>query len=212
MPPPDLLPDMFFDLKSFSHQEIFSGCQFVWEAIPKIEHYLRNLFETGKVKANYGKDIYLGEGTIVEPGAYIIGPAVIGRNCRIGHVAYLRENILTGDNCVLGHAGEIKNSLFLNDSIIAHLNYVGDSLIGAGVNVSAGAILANFRLDQKNVRAHVGEHIHETNLQKFGSIIGDGSRVGVNSVLNPGTILGKNCLVYPLMSVKGFHPAESTIR
>ncbi|MDP3997991.1 MAG: DapH/DapD/GlmU-related protein [bacterium] len=206
------IPETFFDLSSFGHREIFSGCQSVWDAIPKIEQYILRLFKEGKVKSNCGEDVFLGEGTVVEPGAYIEGPAIIGKNCRIGHVALLRGNILTGDNCVFGHATEVKNSLFLSGTVVAHLNYVGDSILGNNVNLAAGAILANFRLDGKPVVVKIDNKIHDTKLVKFGAIIGDSSKIGANSVLNPGTVLGKNCLVYPSVSAKGYHPSGSVIK
>lgn len=205
-------PEHFFNLDGFPHREIFSGCRVVWEAVPKIENYILDLFKKGKLHANCGENIYLGEGTVVEPGAYIKGPAIIGRNSRISHVAYVRENVLAGDNCVFGHSVEVKNTIFLPGAAVAHLSYIGESILGRDVNIAGGTILANFRLDQKPVRVHRGENIHETNLLKFGSVVGDGGRIGVNSVLNPGTLLGKNCQVYPLTSVRGYHPAESVIR
>lgn len=208
-----LTPEAFFDLSSFEHREIFSGCKDVWGAIPKIESYILNLFKSGKLRPNCGGDVYLGEGTVVEPGAYIEGPAILGRNCEVKHVAYLRENVILGDNCKIGHASEVKNSIFLPGATVAHLNYVGDSLLGRDVNLAAGVIVANFRLDQKPIKVRVGgEHTLETNLTKFGAVVGDGCRVGVNSILNPGTILGKNSSVYPLAGVKGYHPAGSIVR
>lgn len=208
----NLSPEVFFDLSNFTHRQIFAGCQFPWEAISRIEKYILELFAKGKVRPNCGENVYLGEGTEVEPGAYIKGPAILGKNCRVSHVAYLRENILAGDNCLFGHSSEVKNSLFLSDTKVAHLNYVGDSILGREVNLSGGSILANVRLDQKTVSIRVGEETYDTKLPKFGSVVGDLSQIGVNSVLNPGTLLGKNCVVYPLTSVKGFHPAGSVIR
>jgi len=208
----NLSPETFFDLADFTHREVFAGCRFVWEVLPKLEFYISDLFEKGKITANCGEDVYLGEGTVVEPGAYIKGPAIIGKNCRIGHVAYLRENVLAGDNCVFGHGTEVKNSIFLPGAVVAHLNYIGDSILGKNVNVSAGAILANFRLDQETIKVRLGEKDLDTKLSKFGAAVGDSSRIGVNSVLNPGTLLGKKSLVYPLASVRGYHPQGSLIR
>lgn len=208
----NLSPEYFFNLDGFPHREIFSGCRFVWEVIPKIEDYILDFFKKGKLKANCGENIYLGEGTVVEPGAYIKGPAIIGRNCRISHVAYVRENVLAGDNCVFGHSVEVKNTILLSGAVVAHLSYIGESILGRGVNISGGTILANFRLDQKMIEVKMGEKTYETKLLKFGSAVGDGSKVGVNSVLNPGTLLGKNCSVSPLLSVKGYHPAGSLLR
>lgn len=208
----NLSPKNFFDLSNFTHREIFADCQYVWEVVPRIEKYILDLFGKGKIRANCGENVYLGEGTVIEPGAYIQGPAIIGKNCRIGHVAYLRENILTGDNCYIGHSVEVKNSIFLSDVRVPHLSYVGDSVLGNGVNLGAGALLANFRLDAGTIKIRVGEEIFDSKLVKFGAVIGDGGRLGVNSALNPGTLLGKNCSVYPLISAKGYHPAESIIR
>lgn len=208
----DFSPKAFFDLESFEHQSLLAKCEFVWDAIPKIRDYILSLFKEGKIKANFGKDIYLGEGTEVAPGVYIEGPAIIGKNCRLGHAAYLRENIIIGDNCIIGHGTEVKNSVFLPSAVAAHLNYIGDSILGNSVNVAAGVILANFRLDQKSVQVKIEEKIHDTNLTKLGAIIGDSTKVGVNSVLNPGTLLGKNCHVYPLTNVRGYHAPESKIR
>lgn len=208
----NLSPESFFDFSDFDHREVFSGCKFVWEVLPNIESYIAGIFQSGKIRANYGKDIYLGEETEVEPGVYIKGPAIIGRSCHIGHAAYLRENVLIADNCVIGHGTEIKNSIFLPGSAAAHLNYVGDSILGNKVNVAAGALLPSFRLDGKPVIIKIDNQIYDTKLPKFGAVIGDGTKIGVNSVLNPGTLLGKNCAVYPLTSVRGYHPAESVIR
>ncbi len=158
------------------------------------------------------KDIFVGEGTTIQEGAVIIGPAIIGKNCVIGHCSLIRENCILGDNVHIGHAVEIKNSVFLNSAIAAHLNYIGDSLIGKNANISGGAILANFRLDKKTIAIRNGIEKIDTGLQKFGSIVGDGSSIGVNTVLNPGTILGKKTVVYPLTSVTGVHQDGEVIK
>lgn len=202
----------FFDLADLEYGDVFISCQFVWEVIPKIESCILDLFKSGKIKPNYGENIYVGEGTIIEPEVYIKGPALIGANCRLNHAAYLRENVLIGDNCLVGHATEVKNSIFLPGATAAHLNYIGDSIVGSNVNIASGTILANFRLDRQTIKIRLDDKVYETGLTKFGAIIGDGSQIGVNSALNPGTILGKNCRVYPLTSVRGYHKDESIIR
>lgn len=208
----DFSPKSFFDLEGFEHQSLLVKCEFVWDLIPKIRGFILSLFEEGKIKANFGKDIYLGEGTEVAPGVYIEGPAIIGKNCRLGHASYLRENVLLSDNCIIGHATEVKNSIFLPGAIAAHLNYVGDSILGKNVNLAAGVILANFRFDGKPVTIKVGEKRQETKLVKLGSIIGDSSKIGANTVLNPGTIFGKNCIVYPATSISGYYESGSKVR
>lgn len=209
----NFLKNIFFDTSEFSFPNIFSENSNVWEAIPKIGEFIRELFEKGIVKENYKeKYVFIGEGTRVEEGVCIQGPCIIGKNSVIGHGAFLRENCLIGDTVTIGHGVEVKNSILLNYSHAAHLNYIGDSIIGNCVNIAAGAILTNFRLDQKPVQIKTGESIIETNLTKLGAIIGDYSSVGANAVLNPGTILGKHVVVYPLTSVKGVHAKDSVIR
>lgn len=194
----NFLPNNFFDLSGFPYPQIFEGVESVWEVLPKLAPFIKSQ------TASEQKNIFIGEGTIIEEGALIKGPALIGRNCFIGHGAYLRENCLLGDNVRIGHGAEVKNSLVLSGSTIAHLNYVGDSIIGNNVNFGGGAIVANFRLDGQSVKIKVKDGVAiDTGLLKLGAVVGDNGKVGVNAVLNPGTILGKNCLVYPLTSVVG---------
>lgn len=178
--------EKFFHLEDFPYKDIFQGGEFVWEAIPKIAEF------TG------GKVLY-------------------GKNCRIAKSALLREGVILGDNVVIGHCVELKNSLVMSNSAVAHLNYVGDSIIGNNVNVAAGVVLANFRLDGKEImvktnKDYKSHKIYKTGLVKFGAVVGDGSKIGVNSVLNPGTILGKNCWIYPLVSVSGYYKNSSLIK
>lgn len=210
----DFKADKFFDLKSFEYRDIFSEINFVWEVLPKIKDYIEMQFKTGSLKPNYKEqnDVYIGEGTIIQEGATIEGPAIIGKYALIGHGSFIRQNCIIGGNVQIGHAVEAKGSIFLTDSKIAHLNYIGDSVVGNKVNISAGVILANYRLDKKAVMVIDGENKIETGLEKFSSIIGDSSSIGVNCVLNPGTILGKNTTVYPLISVKGVHKDNEIIK
>lgn len=205
----------FFDLSRFEFADIFVKKEFVWEVLPTIGHFIESLFARKILVSNYKnrKNVFIGEESVVHESVEILGPAIIGKNCVIGHASYLRENCLLGNNVCLGHAVEVKNSIFLNGAISAHLNYIGDSLIGNNVNVSGGAMLANYRLDKKPVIVRNGRDILiNTNLQKFGAIVGDESRIGVNAALNPGTILGKGSIVYPLTSVIGVHKNGEIIK
>ena len=206
--------EKFFDLSTFEYKDIFNEINFVWEVLPKIKDYIEMQFKSGSLKPNYkeANDVYVGEGTVIGEGATIEGPAIIGKYTLIGHGSFVRSNCIIGKNVQLGHAVETKGSIFLNDSKAAHLNYVGDSIIGNKVNISGGTILANYRLDRKAVMVSDGENKIETGLEKFSSIIGDGSNIGVSVVLNPGTILGKNTIVYPLISVKGVHKDNEIIK
>lgn len=202
----------YFDLSNFPWKDIFSTKEQVWEVIAHLPEYIPHLFKMGVVKGNYSENVFLGENSVIEPGAIIKGPTIIGKNCVIGHTSLIREYCLLGDNVHIGHAVEVKQTVFLNDAKAAHFNYIGNSIIGSGVNISAGAVLANFRLDRKKVLIKHNNQRIETGLEKFGSIVGDDTTIGVNAVLNPGTILGKKTIVYPLINVMGVHPANEVIR
>jgi NDP-sugar pyrophosphorylase family protein len=205
--------EAFIDIQTFPFPEVFKEAS-IWGPIKNLEAFIKAFFEKGVIKPNYkdSKNIYLGEGTRVDDNALIVGPAIIGRNCVIGHASLIRENCLFGDNVLIGHAVEVKNSIFLNNSTAAHLNYIGDSIIGNNVNISGGVIIANLRLDKKPIRIMLGEKMTDTGLLKFGALVGDNSNIGVNSVLNPGTILGKKTVVYPLCSVGGTHKEGEIIK
>lgn len=203
----------FFDIPT-GFEELFSYPT-PWETISQIIPFIQKLFIHHTAIANYkvGKEVFLGEGTKIHPSVEIIGPAIIGKNCTIDHVAFLREGCIIGDNVHIGHAVEIKHSIILNNTKIAHLNYIGDSIIGNNVNISGGTILASLRIDKHNVsiKTKEGRKI-DTGLQKFGSAIGDNALIGVNSVINPGTLLGKNVIVFPLKSVSGFYENNAVIK
>lgn len=204
----------FFNLSGFRHKEIFSDLDYVWEVLPRINSFIISQFEKGILKANY-KDkqfVYVGDGTKIHESVEIEGPAIIGNNCTITQASYLRENCLIGNSVIIGHAAEIKNTVMLNKSSASHFNYIGDSIIGNNVNMSGGSITANVRLDKKSIRIKSEDQIIDSKLLKFGAIVGDESKVGVNAVLNPGTILGRKSIVYPLTSVKGVHIDNEIIK
>lgn len=207
-------PTEFFDFSKFPYREIFTDVSESWNVLPQIVPFIEAAFQTGKLTANYQdrNDVFIGEGAVIHPSVEIIGPAIIGKNCVLGHASLIRGGVILGDNVTIGHAVEVKHTLFLNDATAAHLNYVGDSIIGNGVNISGGAIVANYRLDKKPVSFWHKEKKIETGLEKFGAIIGDQSVIGVNAVLNPGTILGKSCLVHPLVTVKGVYAEKEIIK
>ncbi len=211
---PTLSSDTYFDLSNSSFKELFTKDRQVWEAIVHLDEYIASQFEQGHIQANYLDlpDVYVGAGTVIAASAVIEGPAIIGDGCTIGHGAYIRGGCVLGAGVHVGHAVELKHSVILDDASIAHLNYIGDSIVGARANVSGGAICANFRLDKKPVTIDISGQRISTAMEKFGAVIGDGCNVGVNAVLNPGTILGKGCVVYPLQSVTGTHEAGSVIR
>ncbi|NGX36921.1 MAG: Bifunctional protein GlmU [Chlamydiae bacterium] len=209
----------FFDLEQFAHTEAFEGCQYVWEALANLEAFFDRA-ELGKIECTVPEGVHLihpelisiGKGTVLEPGAFIQGPCIIGRDCEVRHGAYIRGHVLTGDRCILGHGSEIKSSLLLDDVYAAHFNYVGDSILGNRVNVGAGVKLANLRLDHQNIQiSYQGQKI-QTNLRKLGAIIGDGAQLGCNAVANPGTLIGKSAICHPCITVGGYIPPQAKVR
>jgi NDP-sugar pyrophosphorylase family protein len=192
----------FFDLKDQNHEALFAGVENGWEVLPKIGSYLQaNLKNGSKAKLIgdpvIGDDVHLGEGTIVEPGVYIRGPAWIGKNCEIRHGAYIRENVIAGDGCVLGNSCEFKNCVLLSGAHVSHFSYVGDSIVGRDVNLGAGVILSNYRLDGQTIRVRVAGQLVETGLRKFGAMVGDGASIGCNAVINPGSLVAKEARILP---------------
>ena len=150
----------------------------------------------------------IGEGTVVEPGAMIKGPAIIGKNCQIRHNAYLRENVIIGDGCVVGNSSELKNALLFNGAQAPHYNYVGDSILGHKAHLGAGVKISNLKMFPGNIEVEVDGVPFDTGLRKFGALLGDGAEAGCNAVLNPGSILGRGAVVYPNVFWRGILPAN----
>jgi carbonic anhydrase/acetyltransferase-like protein (isoleucine patch superfamily) len=158
------------------------------------------------------KDIFVGPGSIVEPGALIKGPTIIGAHCEIRQGAYIRGHCLVGDRCVVGHTTEIKHAVMLDGAKAGHFAYIGDSILGNNTNLGAGTKLANLKIVDTPVSVKVDGERYDTGLRKFGAVIGDKTETGCNSVTNPGTLLGRQCLVYPAVSVRsGYYRDRSVI-
>jgi len=202
-----------FDLAQTEHAALFDGCEFAWEALKKIEPYLAKVTRQNPPPrfpgASIGDRVIIGAGTVVEPGALIKGPAIIGKNCQIRHNAYIRENVIIGDDCVVGNASELKNALLFNGVQVPHYNYVGDSILGHKAHLGAGVICSNLKSLPGNVTISVDGKPLDTGLRKFGALVGDGAEVGCNSVLNPGSILGRGAMIYPGVNWRGFLPANN---
>jgi len=205
----------------FKAKEWFS-LSFPWDLFP-INEYLLKKIKTkikGKIEKNcqIKKPVIIEEGTIVKSGSYIEGPVYIGKNCQIGPHCYIRPFTSIGDNCFLGQAVEIKNSIIREGSRISHLSYMGDSIIGKNCNLGAGVILANLRFDEGNIKSLVKGTWVQTGRKKFGAAVGESSKIGVNSSVMPGILIGSNCVVGPHFLVKEniadnqiFYPEYQTI-
>ena len=210
---------LYWDISTFAHAALFLGDPSPWIVLSRLSAYLQTLelgaicgvVEEGAYLVDKEK-IFLAPGAIVEAGAYIRGPCWIGPNTEIRHGAYIRGNVITGNNCVIGHDTEVKNSLFLDGAHAAHFAYVGDSILGNRVNLGAGVKCANFRLDGQNIAVSMDGQRIETGLRKLGALIGDRVQIGCNTVLNPGTLVGKDALCYPLLHLSGTITEASLVK
>ena len=167
----------------------------------------RNLHPSITIDESKGP-VHIVDGTRIGPGVHIEGPSYIAGEVR--HGAYVRSHSWICRDAVVGHATEIKHSLLLPGAKAPHFNYVGDSILGTGVNLGAGCKLSNLRNDGRHIRIH--NLSMDTGLRKFGAILGEGVQIGCNAVCNPGTVLGINCNVWPNVTVSGAHPNDSTVR
>ncbi len=160
-----------------------------------------------------GSQIQLGKGVLIESGALLKGPTIIGDYTEVRQGAYLRGYCLTGKRCVVGHTTEVKHSVFLNDAKAGHFNYLGDSILGNDTNLGAGTKFANLRFLAGNVQIRTENSTIDTGLRKLGAILGDQTQTGCNSVTNPGTLIGKKGIVMPNTTApSGFHPPRAMIR
>jgi UDP-N-acetylglucosamine diphosphorylase / glucose-1-phosphate thymidylyltransferase / UDP-N-acetylgalactosamine diphosphorylase / glucosamine-1-phosphate N-acetyltransferase / galactosamine-1-phosphate N-acetyltransferase len=189
----------------------------VWSALAEISGYLKRKLQPrilGSVAAgaHVGPEVFIDEGTVVEPGAVIKGPAWIGKNCQVRTGCYVRENVIVGDGVVLGNSCEFKNCVIFDHCEVPHFNYVGDSILGHKAHLGAGVILSNVRLDRGQVSVRSREGVVATSLRKFGAIVADHAEVGCNSVINPGSILGRHSVVYPLSNFSGVLPAQHLLK
>lgn len=204
-------PQDLFDLGQTAHAALFEGCEFAWQALPRIKSYLATHCRPGfhgrlLGRAWLGELVWVGEGTVIEEGAMIKGPAIIGSHCEIRHNAYLREDVILGDGCVVGNASELKNALLFNECQAPHFNYVGDSILGHRAHLGAGVKISNVKLLPGHVSVEYEGRRHDTGLRKFGALLGDRAEVGCNAVLNPGTILGRGAVVYANLAWRGVLP------
>jgi UDP-N-acetylglucosamine diphosphorylase / glucose-1-phosphate thymidylyltransferase / UDP-N-acetylgalactosamine diphosphorylase / glucosamine-1-phosphate N-acetyltransferase / galactosamine-1-phosphate N-acetyltransferase len=199
----------YLDLSQFAFPELFDGCEQVWDALKKIGALVKSRVQPGKPPTPFlGTEVLIGRGTVIEPGAFVKGPAIIGENCEIRSSAYIRENVIIGNGCVLGNACEFKNAVLFNGCHVPHFSYVGDSILGHKAHLGAGVILSNVKSTKGNVT--VGKT--DTGLRKFGAIIGDGADIGCNCVLNPGSLIGRRTVLYPNILWRGVAPADSIVK
>lgn len=195
-----------FQLQETIAAEIFEGVTYPWEVLSKIKDFILKLGnqlpeeEYNKI----GEHIWIAKSAKVAPTASINGPAIIGKEAEIRHCAFIRGNAIVGEGSVVGNSTELKNVILFNKVQVPHYNYVGDSILGYKAHMGAGSITSNVKSDKTLVSiSYQGKRV-ETGLKKMGAILGDYVEVGCNSVLNPGTIIGRQSNIYPLSMVRGF--------
>ncbi|HBF86596.1 MAG TPA: UDP-N-acetylglucosamine pyrophosphorylase [Clostridiales bacterium] len=193
-------------------EKYFIDTDFVWEILPKIKDIVDEIIRENDGEYEVLSDgILIGKNVKIAESATIIPPTIIGNDVEIRPNAYIRGNVYIGDKCVIGNSSELKNCILMAHVQVPHYNYVGDSILGNNSHMGAGAVCSNLKSDGENIVVHA-EKDYQTNLRKFGAILGDYADVGCGSVLNPGTVIGKNTQVYPLTATRGAYPENSIIK
>lgn len=200
-----------FDLSQTCARGLLENFMYPWEAIGSIAEYIHMLGESlpSEKYDKTGEDIWIARDANVAPTACIIGPCIIDRSAEIRHCAYIRGGVIIGSDSVIGNSCEIKNSILFNCVHTPHFNYVGDSILGYNSHMGAGAIISNVKSDKSNISIYTPEGCIQSGLRKLGAILGDYVEVGCNSVLFPGSLVGRGSVIYPLSKVRGIVPEYS---
>ncbi len=207
----ELRIESLLDLSKTLAAKIFDGLTYPWEALPKISEFIMSVGPTLD-KEEYdqiGDNIWVARSAKVAPTAFLSGPLIICPGAEVRHCAFIRGSAFVGQNCVIGNSTELKNCIIFEGAQVPHYNYIGDSILGYKAHLGAGAITSNLKSDRSIVTIPQDDGKINTELKKFGAIVGDNVEVGCNSVLNPGTVIGRNSTVYPLSMVRGTVPPNS---
>lgn len=199
-------PNKYIDMSKTDFGDIFSGVDLIWKVLPLISKYIiekdaRWFKDHGYTE--YSEGVYVGESSFIAPDTVIKAPAIIGHGCEIRHAAFIRGKAIIGNNVTVGNSCEIKNSFICDEAQIPHFNYVGDSVLGYKSHLGAGVICSNVRSIPGNVKVVNGNEKIDTGLRKFSAVVADHAEVGCNAVLGPGSIVGRNSVVYPLAFFRG---------
>lgn len=200
-----------YTLEETIAKDIFDGVTYPWEVLPKISSFILELGASLSEEEyeKKGENVWIARSAKVAPSASITGPAIIGKEAEVRHCAFIRGNAIVGEGAVVGNSTELKNVILFNKVQVPHYNYVGDSVLGFKAHMGAGSITSNVKSDKKLVVVKTPEGNIETGRKKFGAMLGDNVEVGCGTVLNPGSVVGKNTNIYPLSMVRGFVPAGS---
>ena len=200
-----------YDLSQTIAGDYLARFTYPWEALDGIKAYIKELGPTldPEVYEQRGEDIWVAKSATVAPTACLNGPLIIDEEAEIRHCAFIRGSAIIGKGSVVGNSTEIKNDIIFNSVQVPHYNYVGDSILGYKSHMGAGSITSNVKSDKSLVVVKDGAEEIATGRKKFGAMLGDYVEVGCNSVLNPGTVIGRHTNIYPLSSVRGVVPADS---
>ena len=198
-----------FDMSHTCAAEYLAGFEYPWQALAGITDLVLTLGPgLGDAYTEVSPNVWVHKTAQVAPTAYLGAPCIIGAGTEVRHCAFIRGSALVGDGCVVGNSVELKNVILFDKVQVPHYNYVGDSILGFKSHMGAGSLTSNVKSDKTLVTVRIGEGI-PTGLKKFGAMLGDCVEVGCNSVLNPGTVVGKNSNIYPVSCVRGVVPANS---
>ncbi|MBQ6425925.1 MAG: UDP-N-acetylglucosamine pyrophosphorylase [Clostridia bacterium] len=199
-----------YDLNHTAAKDYLSKFTYPWEALKGIKEFILELGPTlGPDYTEVAEHVWVHQTAKVFPSAYLGAPCIIGPETEVRHCAFIRGSALVGANCVVGNSVELKNVILFDNVQTPHYNYVGDSILGYRSHMGAGSITSNVKSDKKLVVVHNGDEQIETGIKKFGAMLGDFVEVGCNSVLNPGTVIGRHSNVYPTSCVRGVVPEQS---
>lgn len=203
-----------FDLSHTLARELFLTVEYPWQVLPQIGDFIKKLGLQLSAKAfdHPAEFVWIAKSAQVAPTTSITGPCIICADAEVRHCAFIRGNALVGENCVVGNSVELKNVILFDNVQVPHYNYVGDSILGYKAHMGAGSITSNVKSDKTLVVIKDNGREISTGLKKFGAMLGDFVEVGCNSVLNPGTVIGRRTSVYPLSSVRGVIPADSIFK
>ncbi len=201
------------NLYNFSHSiagNYLSGFQYPWQALSGISELILTLGpQLGDSYVEVSPQVWVHKTAVVAPTAYLGSPCIIGAGTEVRHCAFIRGSALVGEGCVVGNSVELKNVILFDCVQVPHYNYVGDSILGYRAHMGAGSVTSNIKSDKTLVVVKNGEEYFPTGLKKVGAMLGDDVEVGCNSVLNPGTVVGRNSNIYPTSCVRGFVPEKS---
>jgi len=200
-----------FDLEHTLAAELLKGCEYPWQALPLIKETILAIGKTlpADEYEEVSENVWIAKDAKIYPNNYIAGPCIIGHETEVRPGAFIRGSALVGDHCVVGNSTELKNVILFDNVQVPHYNYVGDSILGYRSHMGAGSITSNVKSDKLPVVIRCGEERAETGMKKIGAMLGDRVEIGCNSVLNPGTIVGRDSNVYPTSCVRGTIPEKS---